>query len=53
MKSLPNWLLTLLAALLLVGLAFATPWPSLTTQALEAHMELAPQEDDPYAFLFE
>jgi len=53
MNKLSNILLTVLAALLLIAFAAATPWPSLTDEALDAHMEAASTMDDEYAFLFE
>ena len=39
MKKL-NIALTLLVAVMLVAFAAATPWPSLTDAAYEAHMEM-------------
>lgn len=53
MKRLPDILLSLLAVLLLTAFALATPWPSITDEALEAHMEAASSVDDEYAFLFD
>lgn len=49
-----NWkniLLTVLAALMLVGFAAAMTSPSITEEAREAHMNEG--FDDEYAFLFE
>lgn len=49
-----NWknvLLTALAVLLLIGFAAATPSPSITEEAKEAHMSEG--VDDEYAFLFD
>ena len=49
-----NWkniLLTALAVLLLIGFAAATPSPSITEEAKEAHMNEG--VDDEYAFLFD
>lgn len=53
MKQLPNILLTALAALLLMAFAAATPWPAITDEAQEAHMNESVAVDDEYAFLFE
>ena len=49
-----NWkniLLTVLAALMLIGLAAAVPSPSITEEAREAHMNEG--VEDEYAFLFD
>lgn len=49
-----NLLLTLLAAVLLVGFAVAIPSPDLKPEAQESYMNAGPAaEDDEYAFLFE
>lgn len=53
MKHFPNILLTALAALLLVAFAAATPWPAITDEAQEEHMNQSVAVDDEYAFLFE
>lgn len=53
MKHLPNILLTVLAAVLLVAFAAMTPWPAVTDEAQEAHMNQNVDVDDEYAFLFE
>lgn len=48
-----NWkniLLTVLAALMLIGFAAAVPSPSITEEAKEAHMNEG--VDDEYAFLY-
>ena len=49
-----NWkniLLTVLAALMLIGFAAAVPSPSITEEAREAHMNEG--VEDEYAFLFD
>ncbi len=51
MKNWKNILLTILAVALLVGFALATPSPSITAEAREAHMNEG--VDDEYAFLFD
>ncbi len=51
MKSWKNILLTILAIVMLVGFALATPSPSITEEARQAHMNEG--VDDEYAFLFE
>jgi len=53
MKHLPDILLTALAALLLAAFAAATPWPAITDEAQEIHMNESAAVDDEYAFLFE
>lgn len=52
MKKRSNLLLTLLACLLLAAFAAATPWPSITDEAQDAHMNDSVSGDD-YSFLFE
>ena len=51
MKNWKNILLTVLAAAMLVGFAFALPSPSITEEARENHMNEG--VDDEYAFLFD
>ena len=51
MKYWKNILLTVLAALMLIGFAAAVPSPSITEEAREAHMNEG--LDDEYAFLFD
>lgn len=51
MKNWKNILLTVLAALLLIAFAAATPSPSITEEARQSHMDEG--VDDEYAFLFE
>ena len=51
MKHWKNILLTVIAALMLIGFAAATPSPSITEEAREAHMNEG--VDDEYAFLFD
>ena len=54
MNNLKNLLLTLLAAVLLLGFAVAIPSPDLKPEAQESYMNAGPaNEDDEYAFLFE
>lgn len=53
MKKLPSILLTCLAVLLLTAFAAMTPWPAITDEAQEAHMNESVTVDDEYAFLFE
>ena len=53
MKQFSHILLTALAALLLMAFAAATPWPSITDEAQESHMNESVAVDDEYAFLFE
>lgn len=52
-KHLPDLLLTLLAAVLLLGYAAAMPSPAITDEAREAYMNESYSEDDEYAFLFD
>ncbi len=52
-KHLSDILLTLLVAALLVGFAFAVPYPAITDEALEAYMNDDAAADDDYDFLFE
>lgn len=51
MKYWKNILLTVLAALMLIGFAAAVPSPSITEEAREAHMNEG--VDDEYAFLYD
>ena len=51
MKYWKNILLTVLAALMLIGFAAAVPSPSITEEAREAHMNEG--ADDEYAFLYD
>ena len=51
MKNWKNILLTVIAALLLVGFAAGLPSPSITDEARQAHMNEG--VEDEYAFLFE
>ena len=51
MKYWKNILLTVLAALMLIGFAAAVPSPSITEEAREAHMNEG--LDDEYAFLYD
>lgn len=53
MKRLPDILLSCLAALLLIAFAAMTPWPAITDEAQDAHMNQSVDADDEYAFLFE
>ena len=53
MKNWLNILLTALTVALLIVFAWATPSPSITPEAEEAHMNMGVEEDDPYAFLFD
>ena len=46
-------LLTLLTALLLIGFAYVTPWPSFTEEALQAHLNDSASEAGDYSFLFD
>ena len=49
-----NILLTLLALLMLCGFAVAVPLGSITDEAQDAYMDLAPADaDDEFAFLFD
>lgn len=52
-KHLPDFLLTLLVAVLLIAYAAAMPSPSITDEAREAYMNESYSEDDEYAFLFD
>ncbi len=51
MKITKDLILTIVAVLMLLGFALATPSPSITEEAREAHMNEG--VDDEYAFLFE
>lgn len=51
MKNWKNIVLTILAVAMLVGFALATPSPSITEEARQAHMNQG--LDDEYAFLFD
>lgn len=51
MKNWKNILLTVIAALMLVGFAAAMPSPSITEEARQAHMNEG--VEDEYEFLFE
>ena len=51
MKYWKNILLTVLAALMLIGFVAAVPSPSITEEAREAHMNEG--VDDEYAFLYD